>query len=76
MIDLRYAKVTPGLTSSNKANNVFQIRYAIVEMHVNLAQRWSLNYLCSVDNQIYTLAAKDNSAAMNWIEKLQVEYYY
>ena len=28
VIDLRYAKVTPGLISSNKASNAFQIRYA------------------------------------------------
>ena len=28
--------------------------------------------VCSVDNQVYLLAAKDNSAAINWIEKLQV----
>ena len=26
----------------------------------------------SVDNQLYLLAAKDNSAAIEWIEKLQV----
>jgi hypothetical protein len=50
VIDLRYAKVTPGLTSSNKANNVFQIRYAIiieaVEMHVNML------YIVSVGDSI------------------------
>lgn len=31
VIDLRYAKVTPGLTSSNKANNVFQIRFVLYQ---------------------------------------------
>ena len=29
-------------------------------------------HVYSVDNQVYILAAKDNSAAINWIEKLQV----
>ena len=27
---------------------------------------------CSVDNQVYVLAATDNSSAIKWIEKLQV----
>ena len=31
-----------------------------------------ITIVCSVDNQVYVLAAKDNSSAIKWIEKLQV----
>lgn len=45
---------------------------AVITMYIEYANHFYLHYLFSVDNQVYTLAAQDNSAAMNWIEKLQV----
>ena len=46
-------------------------RYVYGHMH------WSCmndTIVHSVDNQVYVLAAKDNSSAIKWIEKLQVCY--
>ena len=34
----------------------------------------AITIVYSVDNQVYVLAAKDNSSAIKWIEKLQVCY--
>lgn len=56
-------------------NDVIVLAHIVSYLGICIEVAWMvalITIVCSVDNQVYVLAAKDNSSAIKWIEKLQV----